>query len=52
MGTACAWEDNIKMERYEEEVDWIQLDWNRVQWRANVHVVIKFQVPSKTELIQ
>ena len=40
----CAWEHNIKMDLNKEAVEWMQVDQNRVQWLAKVHVVIKFQV--------
>jgi len=37
---SCRWEDNIKMDFGEREIDganWIRLTQNRVQWRAFVN---------------
>jgi hypothetical protein len=42
------WEDNIKMYITEigcEGMDWINLAWNRVQWRALVNMVMNLRVP-------
>jgi hypothetical protein len=41
------WEDNIKMELRETEIDganWIQLAQDRVQWRACVNTVMNLRV--------
>jgi hypothetical protein len=41
------WEDNIKMDLREIEIDgsnWIQLAQDRVQWRACVNTVMNFRV--------
>jgi hypothetical protein len=42
------WEDNIKMDLREIEIDWanwIQLAQDRVQWRACVNTVMSLRVP-------
>jgi hypothetical protein len=42
------WEDNIKMDLTEIEIDganWIQLAQGRVQWRAFVNTVMNLRVP-------
>jgi hypothetical protein len=42
------WEDNIKMDLREigvDEVNWIQLAQDRVQWRAFVNTVMNLRVP-------
>jgi hypothetical protein len=42
------WEDNIKMDLREIEIDganWIQLTQDRVQWRAFVNTVMNLWVP-------
>jgi hypothetical protein len=42
------WEDNIKMDLREKGingVNWTQLDWDRVQWRAFVNTVMNLWVP-------
>jgi hypothetical protein len=42
------WEDNIKMNLRETEIDeanWIQLDQDRVQWRAFVSTVMNLRIP-------
>jgi hypothetical protein len=42
------WEDNIKMDLREIGIDganWIQLDQDRVQWRAFVNTVMNLRVP-------
>jgi hypothetical protein len=42
------WEDNIKMDLREIEIDganWIQLAQDRVQWRACVNTVMNLRVP-------
>jgi hypothetical protein len=42
------WEDNIKMDLREMEIDgvnWIQLAQKRVQWRALVKAVMNLRVP-------
>jgi hypothetical protein len=42
------WEDNIKMDLREIEIDganWIWLDRDRVQWRAFVNTVMNLRVP-------
>jgi hypothetical protein len=42
------WEDNIKMDIREIGIDganWIQLDQDRVQWRACLNTVINLPVP-------
>jgi hypothetical protein len=42
------WEDNIKMDFREIGIDganWIQLDQDRVQWRACVNTVMNLRVP-------
>jgi hypothetical protein len=42
------WEDNIKMDLREIEIDganWIRLAQDRVQWRAFVNTVINLRVP-------
>jgi hypothetical protein len=44
----CRWEDNIKTDFREREIDganWIQLAQDRVQWRAFVNTVMKLRVP-------
>jgi hypothetical protein len=44
----CKWEDNIKMDLREIEIDganWIQLAQDRVQWRACVNTVMSVRVP-------
>jgi hypothetical protein len=44
----CRWEDNIKPDLREIEIDWanwIQLAQDRVQWKAFVNMVINLQVP-------
>jgi hypothetical protein len=44
----CRWEDNIKMDLMEielEGVDWIHLSQNRDRWRALVNTVMNLQVP-------
>jgi len=44
----CMWEDNIKMDLREKGingVNWTQLDWDRVQWRAFVNTVMNLWVP-------
>jgi hypothetical protein len=42
------WEDNIKMDLREIEIDganWIRLAQDRVQWRAFVNTVMNLRVP-------
>jgi hypothetical protein len=42
------WEDNIKMDLSEigiDQANWIQLAWDRVQWRACVNMVMNLWVP-------
>jgi hypothetical protein len=42
------WEDNIKMDLREIEIDganWIRLSQNKVQWRAFVKTAMTFRVP-------
>jgi hypothetical protein len=42
------WEDNIKMDIRETELDganWIRLAQDRVQWRAFVNTLMNLQVP-------
>jgi hypothetical protein len=44
----CRWEDNIKMDLREMEIDgtnWIQLAQDRVQWQASVNTVMNLWVP-------
>jgi hypothetical protein len=44
----CRWVDNIKMDLREKEwggTDWIDLAYDRDQWRALVNTVINFWVP-------
>jgi hypothetical protein len=44
----CRWEDNIKLDLGEigiDEVNWIQLAQDRVQWWAFVNTVMNLQVP-------
>jgi hypothetical protein len=44
------WEDSIRMNLREiewEDVDWMQLAQDRVQWRAVVYMVINLRVPRK-----
>jgi hypothetical protein len=44
----CRWEDNIKMDLRETEingVNWIQLAQDRVQWWAYVNTVMNLQDP-------
>jgi hypothetical protein len=44
----CRWEDNIKMDLREIEIDvlnWIWLAWDRVQWWAFVNKVMNLHVP-------
>jgi hypothetical protein len=44
----CRWEDNIKMDLREKEIDganWIQLAQDRVQWWACVNTVMNLRVP-------
>jgi hypothetical protein len=44
----CRWEDNIKLGLREigiDEVNWIQLAWDRVQWQDFVKMVMNLQVP-------
>jgi hypothetical protein len=46
------WEDNIKMDLREiriDEVNWIQLAQDRVQWRAFVNTVMNLQVPYRNQ---
>jgi hypothetical protein len=41
------WKDNIKMDLREtgiDEVNWIRVAQDRVQWRAFVNMVVNFQV--------
>jgi hypothetical protein len=43
----CRWEDNIKMDLGEmgiDQVNWIQLAQDRVQWRAFVNTVMTLRV--------
>jgi hypothetical protein len=42
------WEDNIKIELSEircENVDWINIPPDRIQWRALVNTVVTFRTP-------
>jgi hypothetical protein len=42
------WEDNIKMDLSEKEIDganWIQLAQDKVQWRAFVNTMMNLRVP-------
>ena len=42
------WEDNIKMDLHEMGcggMDWIELDQDRVRWRAVVNAVMNLRVP-------
>jgi hypothetical protein len=42
------WVDNIKVDLREigwEGVDWIELAWDRDQWRAFVNTVMNLRVP-------
>jgi hypothetical protein len=44
----CRWVDNIKMDLSEigsDDVDWIDLAHDRVQWTALVNTVMSLQVP-------
>jgi hypothetical protein len=44
----CRWEDNIKMDLREIEingVNWIQMTQDRVQWQAFVNTVMNLRVP-------
>jgi hypothetical protein len=44
------WEDNIKMYLKEtrcEDVDWIHLAQDRVQWQCSVNTVVNLEVPKK-----
>jgi hypothetical protein len=44
----CMWEDDIKIDLREIGIDWanwIQLDQDRVQWRACVNTVMNLRVP-------
>jgi hypothetical protein len=46
------WEDNIKMDLREIEIDganWIQLAQNRVQWQAFVSTVMNLRVPYRKQ---
>jgi hypothetical protein len=47
-GPRRRWEDNIKLDLKEIGIDaanWIQLDQDRVQWRAFVNTVMNLRVP-------
>jgi hypothetical protein len=39
------WEDNIKIDLRESGMDWIDLVWDRDQWRALVNTVMNLRVP-------
>jgi hypothetical protein len=44
----CRWEDNIKINLREIEIDganWIPLAQDRVQWRASMNTVMNLRVP-------
>ena len=44
----CSWEENIKMDIQEvgrEALEWINLDWDRDNWRTLVSVAMKLRVP-------
>jgi hypothetical protein len=44
----CRWEDNIKMDLREiwiDEVNWIWLAQDKIQWQAFVNTVMTLQVP-------
>jgi hypothetical protein len=44
----CRWEDNIKMDLREigsSDMDWIDRDQDRHQWRALVNMVMNLRVP-------
>jgi hypothetical protein len=44
----CRWEGNIKMDLWEIGIDganWLQLDQDRVQWRAFVNMMMNLCVP-------
>jgi hypothetical protein len=48
----CRWEDNSEMEFREirwEDVDWIHLAQDRVQWWGLVNVVVNLYVPYNVE---
>jgi hypothetical protein len=44
----CRWEDNIRLDRREigwGGMDWIDLAWDRDQWKALVNMVMNLQAP-------
>jgi hypothetical protein len=47
-GTRRRWEDNIRMDLREigwGDMDWIDLAWDRDQWRALVNTVMNLRIP-------
>jgi hypothetical protein len=47
------WEDNIKLDLREREIDgtnWIRLAQDRVQWRASVNMVMNLRIPQENRI--